>query len=142
MIDDSEAVWIEQHVENARKLMSVDGFQNAIHSLASYRWNPHPRIQLAVLWAGIEGLFGINSEIVFRLSLYVSRFLAPEDDQDRREVFSRVRKLYPHRSAAVHGSAIKEDHLRAIEESALLLLRLVRRCVEVNDVPQVDRLAP
>ena len=32
-----------------------------------------PRVQLAILWAGIESLFRINNELSFRISLYIAK---------------------------------------------------------------------
>src|ERR1017187_2929102 len=76
-MNDDEAIWFENNIGRSRSLLSLQHFQNAVHCLATYRWHSLPRVQLAVLWAGIEGLFGVESEIVFRLSLYAARFLEP-----------------------------------------------------------------
>ena len=31
--------------------------------MASYRWHSVPRVQLAVIWSGIESLFNVNTEV-------------------------------------------------------------------------------
>jgi hypothetical protein len=142
IISDDEAVWIEQNFEKARNLLEKPVFQNAVHSLASYRWHTHPRARLAILWSGIEGLFGVDSEIVFRLSLYTARFLEPDDEIERSRTFADVKHLYKQRSAAVHGSRIKGDAGVGVEESAQLLLKLLRRCVTCDDLPCIEKLAP
>jgi hypothetical protein len=99
-------------------------------------------VQLTVLWAGIEGLFGVDSEIVFRLSLYAARFLEPDNDNSRSEVFTDVKRLYKQRSAAVHGSWIKGDLEAGVAESVQLLLSLLRQCVANDGLPRIDTLAP
>src|ERR1044071_6298538 len=79
LMTNDQATWFEDNILRARSLLKTPGFQNAVHCLATYRWHSLPRVQLAVLWAGIEGLFGVESELVFRLSLYAARFLEPND---------------------------------------------------------------
>ena len=137
-----DLTWIEEHMQAAWRLLDADPFQSAVHSLASYRWNPHPRVQLAVLWAGIEGLFQIESEFAFRISPYAARFLAPNDEEKRRTTFANVRSLYKARSKAVHGMALHADTGNAIVESAQLLSELVRTCIVSRALPSVDVLAP
>ena len=137
-----DETWLATHFETARTLLEKNAFQTAVHLLASYHWHPHPRTQLALIWSGIEALFGIDSELVFRISLYTARFLAPSDESERSKVFASVKQLYKLRSKAVHGSDMKGDLQRAVEESADLLRRLVRRCVENNQLPPVEALAP
>lgn len=142
IMTESEAIWIENHIGRARALLDLPAYQNAIHCLATYRWHTVPRVRLAILWAGIEGLFGIESEIVFRLSLYTARFLEPESGEKCSEVFASVKRLYKYRSAAVHGSKTKGNLEEAVDKSALLLLRLLKRCVTGNGLPKTELLAP
>ena len=100
------------------------------------------RVKLAILSAGIEGMFGASSEIRFRISLYVARFLHPDDAEQRRDVFDAARKLYNTRSAAVHGSKIKGDISTAVSESEAILCQLLRCCAERNSLPDEDELVP
>jgi hypothetical protein len=97
---------------------------------------------LAVLWAGIEGMFGASTEIRFRISLYIARFLHSEDPERRREVFDAVKKLYNSRSAAVHGSKIKGDCSSAVADSQAILCQLARRCAERRSLPDEKELVP
>jgi hypothetical protein len=101
-----------------------------------------PRARLAILWSGIEGLFGVDSEIVFRVSLYTARFLEPHDQAKQREVFERVKELYKLRSKAVHGSRMKGNAKEGVDESASLLRRLIRRCSELGSLPNIESLVP
>ena len=122
-----------------RELLKNDKFRNAIHCLASYKWHPLPRAQLAILWAGIEGLFDTESEITFRLSLYISNFLL-SDKNEKEEKFIQIKKLYNYRSAAVHGSRIKENQKNVVNDSAFLLREIVIKCIDDNTLPDKNIL--
>lgn len=137
-----EVDWIANHFAEARQLLDKEKFQTAVHCLASYRWHSMPRIKMAVLWAGIEGMFGASSEIRFRISLYISRFLHPSDADARKTTFDAVKRLYNSRSSAVHGSKIKGDLAQAVEDSAELLRKLVCQCVENRAIPEEQELVP
>ena len=139
-LDEKEAEWIEEHFEQARTLLDKRAFQNAVHSLATYRWHAHPRAGLALLWSGIEGLFSIESELVYRLSLYTAKFLEPDDADQARQVFRDVKKLYKQRSAAVHGAELKDGTRKAVTDSVGLLQKLIRQCVITGDLPRGDEL--
>lgn len=112
--------------------------------MASYRWHSVPRVQLAVIWSGIESLFNVNTEVSFRISLYIANFLGENEAQAQqifKQVFKQVRKMYSSRSSAVHGNKTKDNLESAVEESANLLTRILRRCAELNKLPDVDNLA-
>lgn len=108
--------------------------------MASYRWHSVPRVQLAVIWSGIESLFNVNTEVSFRISLYIANFLG-ENEAQAQQIFKQVRKIYSSRSSAVHGNKTKDNLESAVEESANLLTRILRRCAELNKLPDVDNLA-
>ena len=137
-----DVTWIETHFQEARLLLNNDKFQTAVHCMASYRWHSMPRIKMAVLWAGIEGMFGASTEIRFRISLYISRFLYPDNTSTRKEKFERVKKLYDSRSSAVHGSNIKSDLSQEVDESAEILRELIRKSVLNRAIPNVEELVP
>ncbi|EMH4079090.1 hypothetical protein ABUV01_003247 [Serratia marcescens] len=134
--------WLERNFTDARLLLKNEKFQTAVHCLASYRWHSMPRIKMAVLWAGIEGMFGASSEIRFRISLYISRFLHPDDAGARKDTFELVKKLYNSRSSAVHGSKTKGDITQSVEESAEILKKLILQCIIKKNIPNEDELAP
>ena len=98
-----------------------------------------PRVQLAVIWSGIESLFNVNTEFSFRISLYISNLLI-ENKTQAKDLFKQVRKMYSLRSTAVHGNKAKDNLAGAVEESAALLNRILRRCAELNCLPDVDNL--
>lgn len=136
----ADTEWLAAHYASARVLIDHTVFQDATAALWSYRWHLRPRAQLAVLWSGIEGLFEIDSEVTFRVSLGIARFLEPDDRERRVELFDRVKKLYRHRSRAVHGGHMKPEANAAVEPSAALLQSLLRRCAEQGSVPDEKAL--
>ena len=58
------------------------------------------------------------------------------------KIFKKVKKLYKQRSAAVHGSEIKGDAKNGVEDSTKLLSRLIYECINNNNIPRTDDLAP
>lgn len=141
-LTEENSLWLENNFDTARKLLDVHEFQHAVHCLSTYRWHTYPGARLAIIWSGIEGLFKIESEIVFRLSLYISRFLEPDDKTKREDIFKGVKKLYKVRSSAVHGSKIKGGAEVGVKESVNLLNRLILECIKNNSIPNTDDLAP
>lgn len=139
-ITSEDVIWLNMHFQNARNLLGVDRFSDAVSARSSYRWHPSPRAQLAVLWSGIEGLFDIQGETVFKLSLFVAKFLEPNDKEQAKRTLTSVKKLYSSRSSAVHGSNIKGDQSQLVSESSGLLERLIRRCIEVGSIPNIEEL--
>jgi hypothetical protein len=142
VLTQNELDWIVLHFDNAKQLLENDRFQTAVHCLASYRWHSMPRIKMAVLWAGIEGMFGASSEIRFRISLYIARFLNKDDPDARQVTFDAVKKLYNSRSSAVHGSKIKGDLNVAVKDSAEILHKLIRQCIVNKSMPVENELIP
>ena len=140
--NEEECCWLEDHFETARELLQQHSFQTAVHCLSTDRWHTIPRARLSLLWAGIESLFSVDSEIVFRVSLYVAKFLAPEDLPRQRLLFEQVKRLYKTRSQAVHGARIKGDSHAQVEETAELLRVLLVKCVELRALPVLASLAP
>jgi hypothetical protein len=142
VIEGQDPQWLMDHFSHARQLLKEESFQTAVHCLASMNWHPHPRIKLAVIWAGIEGIFGVSSEIRFRISVCMARFLAPDDALERKAIFELVKKLYVDRSKSVHGSKHKGDFAASVIESAALLNRLLKKCIELRSLPNETELLP
>ena len=141
-LNEEECGWLELNFQAAQDLLQQHSFQTAVHCLATYHWHTIPRARLSLLWAGIESLFSVDSEIVFRVSLYVAKFLAPEDPPRQRQLFEQVKRLYKTRSQAVHGARIKGDAHAQVEETAELLRVLLVNCVELRSLPVLASLAP
>ncbi|RDS84167.1 HEPN domain-containing protein [Dyella psychrodurans] len=137
---EEDCAWLDEHFVKARAFLKDEIFRNAVHCLASFHWHPHPRPRLALLWAGIEALFDIDSELSFRLSLLAARFLEPNDRDAARVLFTQIKDLYKVRSKAVHGGRMKGDTQKLIGNSAALLQRLLRRCIETESLPVAEEL--
>jgi hypothetical protein len=133
--------WIADHYNSAKTLLDKDRYRDAVHCLSSYRWHSMPRAQLALLWSGIEGLFGVDYELSFRLSLYAARFLSPRSRTRQKAIFDSTKKLYAVRSKAVHGGKL-EDASQSVERSVGLLRELVMKCAAGKSLPKTDELAP
>ena len=125
-LTEDECAWLLDNFGTARSMLDSDRFQTAVHCLSSYRWHSLPQVQMAILWAGIEGIFGASTEIRFRISLYIARFLHPDDKNSQREVFKAIKKLYDSRSAAVHGSKLKSSIKEDVDASANYLCNILR----------------
>jgi hypothetical protein len=58
------------------------------------------------IWTGLESLFpSVQQEVTFRIALYLAQLC--EGEQDRRELFQRVKSSYNTRSKIAHGSKDK-----------------------------------
>jgi len=139
-ITKEDTEWLKRYFANAQSLLDNNSFSTAIHSMATYRWHTMPKVQLAILWAGIESLFGINSELSFRISLYISNFLAGSDKDKAKGIFDETKSLYKARSSAVHGDNIRGDLDSFVEKSSSLLNKLIIKCVVANEMPNVEDL--
>lgn len=97
-----------------------------------------------LLWAGIEGLVGVDAEITRRLALNAA-LLLEGDAEDKAKLFAAVKTAYKLRSKVVHGGGGDAEALhRGYEFASDLLARLLRRVVELGRVPDVaeyDRIA-
>ena len=92
----------------------------------------------AALWAGFEALFGISSELRFRLSLLAAAYLE-ERGPERLALYRRIKKLYDYRSKAVHGGATSDDLLTGhVIEVRRLLSRLMCRMTEAGIMPTTE----
>ena len=67
-------------------------------------------------------MFGINSELVYRISLYAACLLAVRGDA-RKQKFEEVKKLYGLRSKVVHGEKLSDDKIAQAMSDSFHLLR-------------------
>jgi hypothetical protein len=76
----------------------------------------------------MESLFGERSEISLAVSSCASRLIGV-DEQDRREIFQDVKKLYNLRSEIVHGRRVhrREELLKASARSSRILTDCIRK---------------
>ena len=121
-----DADWIKDNYEKFNYLAAKsEGFRFALSAAVNWQYSPGPRMAIAQLWSGIEALFGISSEVVYRISLQVASLLE-ERGIARKEKFDKVRKLYVVRSKAVHGAELSLEELnKAMVESFDILNKLL-----------------
>lgn len=126
--------WLSKYYSKAYSLLDNDAFSTAVHSLATYHWHSMPRVQLSILWAGIESLFDIHSEISFRLSLSIAKFLEPSNSAKNIVVYKKVKNLYNYRSKAVHGAPSQPSRETVLATIGLLNL-LIKKCITTGALP-------
>lgn len=131
-----------------KKQMSEEDIKlNYITPVILKGWKGHITMETKIT----DGRINIRGNIVarskpkfadysFRISLYIANFLG-ENEAQAQQIFKQVRKMYSSRSSAVHGNKTKDNLESAVEESANLLTRILRRCAELNKLPDVDNLA-
>lgn len=129
--DAVEARWISTHFESFNQLASAsERFRLALESAVDWRFARDPRAALARVWSGIESLFALNSELVFRVSLHAAAVTAPRGN-DRLAAFRKIKSLYGIRSKAVHGEPITDEKVfSALHESFEVLRSLLLDAVE------------
>jgi hypothetical protein len=131
--DDIE--WITNNYENANTLAGEnDNFRFALEAVNSWRYSKDLRSAIAILWAAIESIVGVSSEIVFRLSLNISSIL--ENRGERRfERFNQIKQLYGLRSKVVHGVELTQNQISStIEQSYILLCDLLSYMIVKNKI--------
>jgi len=141
VLDAREAAWIATHLSQFNQLASTDErFRFALEAAIDWRYSKDTRAAISRLWAGIESLFGISAELLYRLSLFGSIGLAPRGEA-RLQAFRRIKAAYSIRSKAVHGEALDNQKLGAGMVQAFEILRsLLLHCVLRGSVPTEEDL--
>jgi hypothetical protein len=142
----SEYVWTEDvglaYAAVYRELVQLekDGYGRApgnlgialLVFLSSYdRWPSRQDSQLLDAITTLEALFGIDTELSFRLAFRVAALLA-SGDKERGELFNLMKAFYDTRSRIVHGADLKskhQHHLAKVEVLRSLVRRLLRSFV-------------
>jgi hypothetical protein len=126
-----DAEWIRNRFDTFNRLASDnEAFRFALEAAIDWRFAKEPRSAVARLWGGIEALFGISSELVYRISLYSACLLA-ERGELRKRKFEEVKRLYGLRSKVVHGEKLAEEKIsQAMSDSFHLLRDLLLIAVE------------
>ena len=140
-LDPTEGHWISIHLERFNQLASSDErFRFALEASVDWRYAKDPRAAISRLWAGIESLFGLSAELVYRVSLFGSVGLASRGE-GRLQAFRRIKASYGIRSKAVHGEPLSQDKLSSGMHEAFDILRaLLLYCVLRGGVPTEDDL--
>ncbi|MGY2341948.1 hypothetical protein ACW9HW_22225 [Pseudomonas sp. SDO5532_S415] len=130
--------WVQTHLTNWINLLEQPAFRLAVDSVTTHHQHANLRMSAAALWAGFEALFGISSELRFRLALLAAAYLE-DRGPERLSIYRRIKKLYDYRSKAVHGGATTDEMLvEHIIEVRGLLSRLLCRMTEQNQLPSTE----
>lgn len=131
LVSDEDAAWIYRSFGAFNRLASEsEAFRLALEAATDWRYAKEPRLAVARIWTGIEALFGISSELVYRISSLCASLLE-ERGPRRKARFQAVKRLYGQRSKAVHGEALNQDQLvSAMNDSYTLLRELLVLTIE------------
>lgn len=130
--------WVHLHLAAWIDLLERPAFRLAVDSLTTHHQQANLRMSAASLWAGFEALFGISSELRFRLSALAASYLE-EMGPGRLALYRRIKTLYDYRSKAVHGAAITDAQLEEhIVEVRSLLSRLMCQMTEAGAFPSTE----
>lgn len=132
--------WAAVHFNAFDALLKVERFQHAVryYGNAHYLFDDDAKIML--LWAGIEGLLGVDAELRRRIALHAAILFDGTPDE-KAAYAARIKKGYDVRSKVVHGAGTKADDLRlGYTLASEVLLALLRKCVELGRVPSAAEL--
>ena len=139
-VEQIDLEWVGSNLDSFANLLEQPKFRLAVESLSTHHFSTSERMMAATLWAGIEALFEIQSELRFRLAVVIASVLEPRGEA-RRTLYQLVKKLYDTRSKAVHGSPLTkvkiEEHILEVRK---ILSRLLCRFVETGSVPTEEQL--
>lgn len=122
-LSEEDVSWIRKYFESFNMLASEnESFRLALESGIDWRFAKDPRSAVARLWSGIESIFGINSELVYRISLLSASLLEPRGE-GRRSKFNSIKKLYGLRSKIVHGERLPPERINSAMNDSYILLR-------------------
>lgn len=130
-----DAEWVLSHFEVFNRLAAdSQQFRLALEAAIDWRYSKEPRSAVARLWSGIEAIFGITSELVYRISLLSACLLAERGDA-RKKKFEEVKRLYGLRSKVVHGELLADDKVEsALDDSYRLLADLLLATINKGHV--------
>lgn len=140
-VEPTDLDWIAARFTIANRLAADSlPFRLALEAASDWRYAHNPRSGIARLWSGIESLFGIESELTFRVAAYGACLLEPRGPQ-RRQRFASIKKLYNLRSKAVHGGPLSEPVLQsALDDSFAFLASLLHGIIARGAVASQDEL--
>jgi len=132
-VDEDDINWISKHFELANILANKnEKFKYALTVTNTWRYCVDLRSAIAIIWAAIESIVDVSTEITYRLSLSLSSLLRDRGDL-RLQKFNEIKTLYKLRSKVIHGSEIKTaDATAALSGSVNLLSELICYMIE-ND---------
>ncbi|MBI1198707.1 MAG: hypothetical protein GC203_12665 [Phenylobacterium sp.] len=136
--------WAAASMERFDVVLADQRFQTAqrYYNNAHYLVDDDAKIML--LWAGIEGLLGVEAEISRRIALHAAILLDGSPDE-KAATYQAVKKAYAARSKVVHGVGMDRAALStAYRFASDLLAKVLRKIVDLGRVPtmaELDRVA-
>ena len=126
-----DALWVDRYFDSFNNVAAEsEKFHFALEASIDWRYAKNPRIAISRIWGGLESIFGVNAELVYRISLMAASLLSPRGPQ-RKEKFEMIKEIYSNRSKAVHGEPLEDAVLlQAMEDSYHLLRDLLLLIVE------------
>jgi hypothetical protein len=130
-VSSDDAAWIATHFATFNRLASKsEPFRLALEAAIDWRYAKEPRLAVGRIWSGIEAVFGVSSELVYRISILCASLLEKRGEP-RKARFQAVKKLYGLRSKAVHGEPLPQEQLvSAMNDSHRLLRELLLLTIE------------
>ncbi len=140
-ISENDISWLQTHFDSLSAIVrQSDPFRFALEASIDWRYAKNIRSAIARLWSGIEALYGLHTELVYRISFYSASLLAQRGEA-RIEKFKQVKNLYGKRSKAVHGGKLSDEALvQAANDSFRLLRDLLKRSIEIGHALTEDDL--
>jgi hypothetical protein len=130
--------WVYRHLATWTELLERPAFRLAVDTATTHHQQANLRMSAAALWAGLEALLGITTELRFRVAALAASYLE-ERGPSRLALYRRIKALYDYRSKAVHGAATTDALLVGhIVEVRALLSRLMCRITEAGAMPSGD----
>lgn len=138
-VSPDDAAWIAKHFQTFNRLASEsEAFRLALEAAIDWRYAKEARLAVGRLWGGIEAVFGVTSELVYRISILCASLLE-ERGRLRKARFQAVKRLYGLRSKAVHGEPLPPEQLvSAMNDSYRLLRELLLLTIEKGHVLGAD----
>jgi hypothetical protein len=144
LVSSSDLGWARDHFEQFDHLIGDARFAGAMRAYGNAHYLFDDDAKIMLLWAGIEGLLGVDAELRRRIALHAAILYDGSADK-KIAYFSRIKKGYDIRSKVVHGAKISADALKiGYQLAAEVLLELLRKAVILGRVPaaaELDELA-
>lgn len=132
--------WARDHFDIFYSLLDDNRFLSAMIAYGNSHYLFDPAAKVMLLWAGIEGLFGVDAELRYRIALYAA-ILYDGTPEEKALYFSKIKKSYDLRSRIVHGTGMKRADLKPVFALASeILCGLLRKVVSLGRVPELREL--
>jgi hypothetical protein len=101
-------------------------------------------IDFVIAW---ESMVGYAENTTFLVSAAMAKLLSPDDAEKRKDLFSRIKKLYANRSSLVHGSAGPDLQTKSFkiaevrdyaEQAGRFAIDMFKRVLERPDLMKLD----